>query len=36
VLALTELKTAELGKLIANARQQFQAWLNVTVPREGI
>jgi DNA-directed RNA polymerase specialized sigma24 family protein len=35
LLALTELKTAELGKLIANARQQFQAWLNVTIPREG-
>jgi DNA-directed RNA polymerase specialized sigma24 family protein len=35
LLALTELKTAELGKLIANGRQQFQAWLNVTVPREG-
>jgi DNA-directed RNA polymerase specialized sigma24 family protein len=36
LLGLTELKTAELGKLMANARQQFQAWLNVTVPREGI
>lgn len=34
LLALTELKTAELGKLIANARQQFQAWLNVTVPHQ--
>jgi DNA-directed RNA polymerase specialized sigma24 family protein len=35
LLALTELKTAELGKLIANARQQFQAWLDITVPHEG-
>jgi DNA-directed RNA polymerase specialized sigma24 family protein len=34
LLALTELKTAELAKLIANARQQFQAWLDVTVPLE--
>jgi DNA-directed RNA polymerase specialized sigma24 family protein len=32
LLALTELKTAELAKLIANARQEFQAWLNATVP----
>ena len=30
-----ELKTAELAKLIANARQEFQAWLNATVPPEG-
>jgi DNA-directed RNA polymerase specialized sigma24 family protein len=35
LLALTELKTAELAKLIANARQEFQAWLNATVPPEG-
>jgi DNA-directed RNA polymerase specialized sigma24 family protein len=34
LLALTELKTAELAKLIANARQEFQAWLNATVPPE--
>jgi DNA-directed RNA polymerase specialized sigma24 family protein len=34
LLALTELKTAELGKLIGNARQEFQAWLNATVPPE--
>ena len=32
LLALTELKTAQLAKLIANARQEFQAWLNATVP----
>jgi DNA-directed RNA polymerase specialized sigma24 family protein len=32
ILELTDLKTAELGKLMANARQQFQAWLNATVP----
>jgi DNA-directed RNA polymerase specialized sigma24 family protein len=34
LLALTELKTAELANLIANGRQQFQAWLNATVPYE--
>jgi DNA-directed RNA polymerase specialized sigma24 family protein len=34
LLALTELKTAELGKLIGDGRQQFQAWLNATVPHE--
>jgi DNA-directed RNA polymerase specialized sigma24 family protein len=34
LLALTELKTAELSKLIGNARQEFQAWLNATVPPE--
>jgi DNA-directed RNA polymerase specialized sigma24 family protein len=34
LLDLTELKTPELAKLIANARQEFQAWLNATVPHE--
>jgi len=34
LLALTELKTAELAKLIGNARQEFQAWLNATLPPE--
>ena len=34
VLELAELKTAELSKLIANARQQFQAWLDATCPAE--
>jgi DNA-directed RNA polymerase specialized sigma24 family protein len=34
LLALTELKTAELAKLIANGRQEFQAWLNATVPSD--
>src|SRR5437899_6327223 len=34
VLALTELKTTELANLIADGRQQFQAWLNATVPPE--
>jgi len=34
ILALTELKSAQLGKHIANARQEFQAWLNATVPLE--
>ena len=32
LLALTELNTAQFAKLIANARQEFQAWLNATVP----
>jgi DNA-directed RNA polymerase specialized sigma24 family protein len=34
LLDLTELKTPELAKLIANARQEFQAWLNATVPHD--
>ncbi|MDQ2824165.1 MAG: hypothetical protein M3R29_01815 [Verrucomicrobiota bacterium] len=34
LLALTELKTAEFAKFIADGRQQFQAWLNATVPHE--
>lgn len=34
LLGLTELKTPELANLIANGRQQFQAWLNATVPYE--
>jgi DNA-directed RNA polymerase specialized sigma24 family protein len=34
LLALTELKTAELGKLIADGRQQFQGWLDMTIPQE--
>lgn len=32
LLALTELSTAQFAKFIANARQEFQAWLNATVP----
>jgi DNA-directed RNA polymerase specialized sigma24 family protein len=32
LLTLTELKTAELGKLVGEGRQQFQAWLNATFP----
>ena len=32
LLALAELKTVELGKLIGDGRQQFQAWLNATFP----
>jgi DNA-directed RNA polymerase specialized sigma24 family protein len=34
LLDLTELKTPELGKYIGNARQEFQAWLNATMPPE--
>jgi DNA-directed RNA polymerase specialized sigma24 family protein len=33
LLALTELKPDELAKAISNGRQQFQGWLNTTVPR---
>src|SRR2546430_14155978 len=36
LLDLTELKTPELAALIANARQEFQAWLNATFPQEEI
>jgi DNA-directed RNA polymerase specialized sigma24 family protein len=34
LLALTELKTAEFARHIANGRQQFQGWLNATFPLE--
>jgi DNA-directed RNA polymerase specialized sigma24 family protein len=34
LLALSELKTAELANLLGNGRQEFQAWLNVTFPHE--
>jgi DNA-directed RNA polymerase specialized sigma24 family protein len=34
LLDVTELKTPELGKLIGSGRQEFQAWLDVTVPHE--
>ena len=34
LLALSELKTAELANLIGNGRQEFQAWLNATFPHE--
>lgn len=32
LLSLTELKPDELAKTISNGRQQFQAWLNTTIP----
>ncbi|MEY2530012.1 MAG: hypothetical protein QOI96_97 [Verrucomicrobiota bacterium] len=32
LLALTDLKLDELSKAISNGRQQFQAWLNTTIP----
>lgn len=34
LLELTELKTPELARFIGNARQEFQAWLDATMPRE--
>jgi DNA-directed RNA polymerase specialized sigma24 family protein len=34
LLAMTELKTSEMGKLLADGRQQFQAWLNAVMPPE--
>jgi DNA-directed RNA polymerase specialized sigma24 family protein len=32
LLSISELKPAELAKLLSGARQQFQAWLNATRP----
>ncbi len=32
LLTLTELKSDELAKEISNGRQQFQAWLDTTLP----
>jgi DNA-directed RNA polymerase specialized sigma24 family protein len=32
LLTVTELKPEELAKLLSDGRQQFQAWLNTTVP----
>ena len=34
LLQLLELKPAEFSRHIANGRQQFQGWLNATVPPE--
>lgn len=34
LLDLVELKPAEFSRHIANGRQQFQSWLNATVPSE--
>ena len=34
LLTLAEVKMAEFAKLIADGRQQFQAWLDITVPHE--
>ena len=34
LLDLADLKSAELSKLIANARQEFQAWLNASCPQD--
>jgi DNA-directed RNA polymerase specialized sigma24 family protein len=34
LLDLVELKPVELSRHIANGRQQFQGWLNVTFPHE--
>ena len=34
LLALAEVKPAELGQLIAEGRQQFQAWMDMTIPQE--
>ena len=32
LLSITELKPAELAKLLSNGREQFQAWLNAIGP----
>jgi DNA-directed RNA polymerase specialized sigma24 family protein len=34
LLALAELKTPELARLIADGRQQFQAWMDMTIPQD--
>ena len=34
LLALTDLKTSEMARLLGDARQQFQAWLNAVLPPE--
>ncbi len=34
ILAIADLKTPELAKLLGNARQQFQAWLNACIPHD--
>lgn len=35
MLALLEMKAAELSELISSGRRQFQAWLDATTPYEG-
>lgn len=35
MLALLEVKAAELSDLISSGRRQFQAWLDATTPHEG-
>ena len=32
LLSVSELKAAELAKLLSDGRHQFQAWLNTTIP----
>ena len=32
LLSVTELKPAELAKMLSRGRRQFQAWLNATIP----
>lgn len=34
ILAVAELNTTQLAKSLGNARQQFQAWLNASVPHD--
>jgi phage anti-repressor protein len=36
LLALAAVTTNELAKLLANGRQQFQAWMNMRMPEEGV
>jgi len=35
LLSVSELKPAELAKLLSDGRRQFQAWLNATLPATG-
>jgi DNA-directed RNA polymerase specialized sigma24 family protein len=34
ILSVTEIKLGDLSRLLAQARRQFQAWLNATLPQE--
>lgn len=34
ILDVSEMKLSDLSRLLAQARRQFQAWLNATVPQE--
>jgi DNA-directed RNA polymerase specialized sigma24 family protein len=35
ILSVTETKIGDLSRLLGQARRQFQAWLNATLPEQG-